>query len=51
MKPKNFLYLINPENYDNKTLFLEAKVATDYDIVNIDLFDNNNVGLTADDVT
>ncbi len=47
---KNFLYLINPGNYATKTLFLAAILATDYDIILIDLFDNDNVEFTSDEV-
>ncbi|MHC4103502.1 MAG: endo alpha-1,4 polygalactosaminidase [Planctomycetota bacterium] len=48
---KNFLYLINPGNYASKTLLLDAIKETDYDIVIIDLFDNDNIELNAFDVT
>ena len=47
---KNFLYLINPENYSTKTQFLDDIKNTNYDIIIIDLFDNDNMALTADDV-
>ena len=40
---KNFLYLINPENYTNKEVFLTDIEATDYDLVLIDLFFNDLV--------
>jgi cysteinyl-tRNA synthetase len=46
----NFLYLINPENYSTKTQFLNDILATDYDIVIMDLFDNDNAELNAADV-
>ncbi|MGV3458927.1 MAG: endo alpha-1,4 polygalactosaminidase [Flavobacterium sp.] len=35
---KNFLYLINPENFASKQAFISAVAATDYDAVIIDLF-------------
>lgn len=35
---KNFLYLINSENYDTKELFITALEKTDYDLLIIDLF-------------
>lgn len=34
----NFLYLINPENYSDKQSFLNALAATDYDVLIIDYF-------------
>jgi len=35
---KNFLYLINPENFTSKSEFINAVTATNYDAVIIDLF-------------
>lgn len=35
---KNFLYLINPENYPTKRDFIEAICATNYDLIIMDLF-------------
>jgi cysteinyl-tRNA synthetase len=35
---QNFLYLINPSSFPNKTAFLDAVRATNYDLVLIDLF-------------
>lgn len=46
---KNFLYLINPENFASKTTFINAVAATNYDVVIIDLF-LNDVAFTADDI-
>jgi len=46
---KNFLYLINPENYSTKTEILSAIAATNYDLVIIDLY-FNEVALTAQDL-
>lgn len=37
---KNFLYLINPENYPTKRDFIEAVCATNYDLLIMDLFFN-----------
>ncbi len=37
---KNFLYLINPENYPTKRDFIEAICATNYDLLIMDLFLN-----------
>lgn len=46
---KNFLYLINPENFASKTTFINAVAATNYDAVIIDLF-LNDVAFTADEI-
>lgn len=35
---KNFIFLINPENYNTKAAFINAITATNYDAVIIDLF-------------
>lgn len=35
---KNFIFLINPENYSTKAAFINAITATNYDAVIIDLF-------------
>lgn len=48
-KARNFLYLINPENYSTKQEFVEALEATNYDILIIDLFFNEEI-LTADEI-
>lgn len=48
---KNFLYIINPESYATKDDFLLTIKATNYDIVLIDLFDNDNNELIQADVT
>jgi len=37
---KNFLYLINPEAYTSRQLFLNALAATSYDVILIDYFYN-----------
>jgi len=39
---RNFLYLINPENFNSKSDFLNTLNATNYDIILIDLFFNDN---------
>ncbi|OYU79120.1 MAG: hypothetical protein CFE23_15560 [Flavobacterium sp. BFFFF1] len=46
---KNFLFLINPENFTSKQEFINAVAATNYDAVILDLF-FNNTEFTADDV-
>jgi len=38
---KNFLYLINPENFTTKQDFITAVSQTDYDIIIMDCFFNN----------
>jgi len=48
---KNFLYLINTENYSAKQDFINAIAQTDYDLVLIDLYFNDNDALTKDDIT
>ncbi len=45
---KNFLYLINPEKYDSKTALINALKATNYDVLLIDLFFNDEILTTAD---
>ncbi|RZJ55337.1 MAG: hypothetical protein EOO45_29570, partial [Flavobacterium sp.] len=47
---KNFIFLINPENYSSKQAFINAVTATNYDLVIIDLFANEQM-LTAGDIT
>lgn len=47
---KNFLYLINPENYALKSDFLNAIAQTNYDIIIIDLFFNGSA-LTSGDIS
>ena len=46
---KNFLYLINPENFSSKNDFIEAVCATNYDLLIMDLFHNDNE-FTADEI-
>jgi len=46
---RNFLYLINPNNFSTKKSFLNAIKKTDFDVVIIDLF-YNDIALTADDI-
>ena len=47
---KNFLYLLNPENYHSKNALIEALTSTSYDLLIIDLFYSENEALTADDL-
>lgn len=46
---KNFLYLINPENFGNKSAFISALAKTNYDLILIDTF-FQKTSLTKDDV-
>ncbi|MFT6148654.1 MAG: cysteinyl-tRNA synthetase [Saprospiraceae bacterium] len=43
---KNFLYLINPENFNTKTDFINAVTATNYDLIIMDLFFHDNEPFT-----
>jgi len=45
---KNFLYLINPENYSTKQEFINAVSQTNYDLVLIDYFFNEEEFTTAE---
>ena len=47
---KNFLYLINPENYSSKTDFINAVTSTNYDLLIMDLFFNETTEFTAGDI-
>lgn len=47
---KNFLYLINPENFTSKAAFIEAVSATNYDAIIMDLFLENEP-FTAAEIT
>jgi cysteinyl-tRNA synthetase len=47
---KNFLYLLDPENFGTKEAFITAVANTNYDALIIDLF-FDEVALTAEDVT
>ncbi len=47
---RNFLYLINPENYLKKSMFIYAIIATNYDLLIVDLFFNEESPFTAEEV-
>jgi cysteinyl-tRNA synthetase, unknown class len=47
---KNFLYLINPDNYSSKTQFINAVKATNYDVVLMDLFLGGTTSFTAAEI-
>lgn len=43
---KNFLYLINPENYVSKTAFISAVTATNYDLIIMDFYFHDGTSFT-----
>ena len=47
---QNYLYLINPENFETKRDFIEALSNTNYDMLIIDAFDNDGRWLTRRDI-
>ena len=47
---KNFLYLINPERFSSKSAFIDAVCATNYDVVIMDLFFDDDTSFTANDI-
>jgi len=47
---KNFLYLINPENYISKTDLINAVTSTNYDLLIMDLFFNDGTEFTATEI-
>ncbi|MDI1255681.1 MAG: endo alpha-1,4 polygalactosaminidase [Flavobacterium sp.] len=46
---KNFIFYVNPENYPNKTAFIDAVKATNYDALILDLF-YEGIALTATEI-
>ena len=46
----NFLYLINPENFDTRADFVEAVSQTNYDLIIMDLFFNDGSAFTSDEI-
>ena len=48
---KNFLYLLNTENFETKTSFIELVSDTNYDVIIMDLFFNDGISFTADEIT
>jgi len=48
---KNFLYLINPENFSSKTDFINAITSTNYDLLIMDLFFDETTEFTAAEIT
>lgn len=47
---KNFLYLINPESFASKSQFITAVTATNYDLLIMDLFFNDEGEFTASEI-
>lgn len=47
---KNFLYLINPEQFASKAAFMQALRATNYDLLIMDLFFQNQLAFTAEEI-
>ncbi|MCD4732322.1 MAG: endo alpha-1,4 polygalactosaminidase [Bacteroidales bacterium] len=47
---KNFLYLINPENYTAKADFISEVTATNYDLLIMDLFFHNETEFTTSEI-
>jgi cysteinyl-tRNA synthetase, unknown class len=47
---KNFLYLINPENFSTKESFINAVTATNFDLLIMDLFFNDNEAFTSTEI-
>ncbi|AWG26125.1 endo alpha-1,4 polygalactosaminidase [Flavobacterium kingsejongi] len=45
---KNFLYLINPENYNSKAAYITAVTSTNYDLLIMDLFFNDEAFTAAE---
>ncbi|MCU0461318.1 MAG: endo alpha-1,4 polygalactosaminidase [Bacteroidales bacterium] len=48
---KNFLYLINPENFSSKTDFINAVTSTNYDLLIMDLFFDETTEFTSGEIT
>lgn len=48
---RNFLYLIDPGNFSSKEAFLQALEATNYDLIIIDLFFNENISYTPEEIS
>lgn len=47
----NFLYLINPQNFTTKTDFINAVIATNYDLIIMDLFFHDATEFTTAEIT
>ena len=47
---KNFLYLINPESFASKSAYINAVIATNYDLLIMDIFDKDGVAFTSSEI-
>lgn len=47
---KNFLYLINPDNFNSKSDFISSVTATNYDLLIMDLFFSDQTEFTASEI-
>ncbi len=47
---KNFLYLINPDQFSTKNGFIQSVTATNYDLIIIDLFFQDGVAFTSSEI-
>jgi len=47
---KNFLYLINPSNFNTKSSFINAVTATNYDLLIMDLYFTDGSSFTASEI-
>jgi cysteinyl-tRNA synthetase, unknown class len=47
---RNFLYLINPENYNSKADFIHSIISTNYDLLIMDFFFNDGREFTATEI-
>ncbi|HKL96379.1 MAG TPA: endo alpha-1,4 polygalactosaminidase [Paludibacteraceae bacterium] len=47
---KNFLYLINPDQFSSKQAFIERVCATNYDVLIMDLFFQDNTQFSAEEI-
>ena len=48
---RNFLYLINPAEFSGKSHFIQAITSTNYDLLIMDLFFDEGIAFTADEVS
>lgn len=47
---KNFLYLINPSNFNTKTEFIDAVISTNYDLLIMDLYFTDGTAFTPNEI-
>ncbi|MDA3900641.1 MAG: endo alpha-1,4 polygalactosaminidase [Spirochaetes bacterium] len=48
---QNFLYLINGENFSTKQQFIDAVTSTNYDLLIMDLFDNDGAAFVSSEIS